>query len=199
MTRTALVALALLACAAAPAAAADDSHYLNGCYVDAVAVPTGQVGEPETYTARIGAEIPVYSTSGEPVSATVTCALRVRRVVVHEVSFSGTTVVVGSEWAEFSADLPLEVSTCTTVDFTSDDTPTRTVCPESQTYEFPPPVVWDVADVVVGSVPGDPEALCTAVTLADAGVPDVWGVFMITDDGRIAPGSNSNGWRACPA
>ena len=199
MTKALLAALALLACAAAPAAAADDSQYLDGCYIDAVAVPTGQVGEPETYTARMGAEILVYSPSGEPVSATVTCRFLVRGVVVHEASFSGTTVVVGSEWTEFSADLPGEVQMCTTVDFTSDDSPTVTRCDERDGLEFPASLVWELADVAVGTVPGGAEALCHGVTLADAAVPDVWEVLMITDDGRIVPGNNSNGWRVCPA
>lgn len=199
MRMTALAALALLTLTAAPAAAAGDSQFTHECYYDAVAVPDGRVGEPETYTARMGVQTVVYSLSGAPVSATVTCTLMVEGAVAHVATFSGTTLVAGSEQTTFASNAQtLDVVACTTVDF-GDDTPTWSECPYYTQPEYPPSDLYDLANDVLATVPGLPALFCSAVRALDAGVPDVWGTFTISDSGRIFVGGYSNGWDTCAA
>ena len=173
--------------AAAHAAAASD--YRGGCALDRARTAPG---DPGTWTAAVYALAVVHSevTSDNPVSATVTCEVRVDGVRQGDaLTFSGTGVVTGAGQVSYVAADDSLVELCETVDFTSDDTPTRTDCDpvsfspwdpscvfdvlnQLQRREPPPPAFCEVLQALIGLLPGPTEidALVCAVTGGDVGV-----------------------------
>lgn len=178
-----------------PAAAAESGP--TSCWIDGIALTSGEAGEPDTYSALVHLYSVVTSSSGEPVSADVSCSIWVEGVLNTVVTASGTTLVVGVAPTEFTADPLAEVDICMTVDYTSDGTPTEDWCYEHTQMEFPASETWTFPYSVVASLPGGAEAVCAAALAAEPLVPDVWGTFGIGADGTIAVGGSTNGWAAC--
>lgn len=123
MHRLVLLSAAVLGlgCAVPPASAASSSTYLGGC-----AFQVADTAPP--YSALVYSRTALVSTAAgdNPVSATVTCTFRVGSTVTGSASFSGTGVVVGQRSIPFTNWVGQQF--CTTVDFTSDSTPTSTTC-----------------------------------------------------------------------
>jgi hypothetical protein len=117
------------------------------------------------YTATIYTNMLVYSTTAgdNPVSATVTCEFRLGATVTGSAEFSGTGLVVGQKSVPFTNWVGQVF--CTTVDYTSDDTPTETVCD-------PPPTIDTL--------------LCPVLT---ALAPGVGNVVKIDEEGDVAVGN----------
>ena len=123
MNRLALLSVAALGfgCLVPPASAASSSTYAGGC-----AFQVADTAPP--YQALVYSRTVLASTTtgDNPVSATVTCQFRVGSTITGSASFSGTGVVVGQRSIPFTNWGGQTF--CTTVDFTSDSTPTRTSC-----------------------------------------------------------------------
>jgi hypothetical protein len=145
MKRTFLTVLALGAALLAPqpASAAADSERTGRCHWRMTRTPAGDL-----LTVGVAAAVAVYSTgtpADNPVSATVTCTLMVNGVPVVEREFSGTGLVAGAAQVTHVAGPADVVSPCDTVDYTSNATPTSTVCYESA---GPPPVPQPIIDII---------------------------------------------------
>lgn len=128
ITVATLVACALsTAVAVPPATAAGTSQHTTNCGMFSRR-PDPDVRRHEGYLFTY---MVVYSTtaSDNPVSAIVTCEIRVNGATRASATFSGTGVVAGVRAISFEENYSFEVlETCTTVDYTSDSTPTETVC-----------------------------------------------------------------------
>lgn len=137
---------ALLMGSAPGAHAAADSERIGGCSFAAFqsAVPGWHSGEMDLAAV-------VYSpTSGNPVSATITCVIRVNGVPQPGamLAASGTVVVAGASVITYEAAPADVVQLCETVDYTGpgDTTPTEDVCHDIVPLEFPPPCCMDPID-----------------------------------------------------
>ena len=131
---------------AAPATAAEDRPE---CEIDAWS--DGQDADGD-----VVAVIPVFSVAqpgANPVSATVTCAVKVDGAIVDSVTNSGSGVVV----VQGAVDFPHSAngfSVCTTIDYTSTTEPTDTWCTgytwmgswEEEVDSYLCPVLDDVPD-----------------------------------------------------
>jgi hypothetical protein len=146
-TTSLALAIALLGLPAVPASAHGDSHYRGGCGFDTV---SPQVVDPDRYTGVAYARVVVYSRGhGNVVTATVSCVLKVNGVVVPDatVSGSGAGVVAFAGRVEFTAHDTDTVNLCDVVDYTSDETPTETVCAHTTQAQMPPQDVIDTLDL----------------------------------------------------
>jgi hypothetical protein len=124
----AAVALAagLLATTGPAALAGDSSHHAGHCSFTSI---NGSEVEPDHYRGEIHGNFVVYSdTHGNVVNATVTCEVRVSGVPTASVTGSGTTLVAVAGTLEYTADVTDWVYLCTTVDYTSDSTPSESWC-----------------------------------------------------------------------
>ncbi len=195
MKRLAVPALATLLAAATPmpAHAAARSESRNGCGYTVQARDLGYdpwADEPHEWTGVLRSNILVYSTQSpadNPVSAIVTCELRVMGTPVATATFAGTVVVTGAKRVSYTtADIneAANVMVCTTIDYTSDDTPTESFCPYVDSVPLLPDQVYDAGSDIVGAANDviDP-ALCPAAASLAPGVP---GVVDIGLDGNVS-------------
>ncbi len=172
-----------------PAHAGTTSWYEGGCGFDGVR-PSGLTGDPTLYRGHLNARTVLYSTdpTDNPVSATVTCTLRATGgALIAEATFTGTGVVIGSVPIEFRSDNSYYEGPwlCETVDFTSDDTPTRTICHAHTSEQFPPEPLFELEDALLANVPGSKESICAALVLAGWATPDQYGGYTIGQDGTV--------------
>jgi hypothetical protein len=167
------VALAgLLAAAPLPAHAATGSTYHGGCGYDSVARDGGTPATGEhLYTGVMYAAVALYSTepAGNPVSATVTCTLKVNGEPYGTARFSGTDVVTGVKRVSFPDGGFYSAQLCTTVDYTSDDTPDVDFCAVETQSQIPQEIL-DAVDFVTAPVNA---ALCGVLATLAPGVPGV--------------------------
>ena len=120
-------AAALLAVATPGAHAASDSVYSGSCQLNAQNDPSGQ----NTWIGVLSGVVFVYSvnTPGDnPVSADLTCEVRVDGTTVDSHTEPGTGFVWQASQALFVADSTATVEVCTIVDYTSNTTPTASAC-----------------------------------------------------------------------
>jgi hypothetical protein len=166
-TITALtVAAALAAGPGVPAAHADGgSDYLGGCGYTATSTSNG-------WDADVRAEVVVYSTvpGDNPVSATVTCEIRVNGVPRHTLAWSGTVVIAGSDSVSFAATGSDLIEVCETVDYTSNGDPSVTTCEE-------PGTIFDdidaLLDFLAEATKDVDKVVCPVIGLLAPGVPPV--------------------------
>jgi hypothetical protein len=184
-TAAALVAMLLGAAAAAPATAADAARHQGECGYETVSqeVVTG----PDRYVGAVWAAVVLYpATPGEVVSATVTCEVRVNGVPRWTSRpASGTGVVALVEPVELTLTDTDVVQLCTTVDYTSDATPTETTCPGAGWGDLPPEGHPDFVDALVETVNGvwphvDPVACAAFGALAPGAGP-----VQVTPEGDV--------------
>ena len=130
-------ALALALLAPIPALASGGSTWFGECTFDSVAQETITGGQDRFVGYTLGAVALYSSTYGNVVNATVTCEVRVNGVTQSSASQWGTgLVILAGPIAVVIGDSD-DVTFCTTVDFTSDDTPTQTVCEGPTQTQFP--------------------------------------------------------------
>jgi hypothetical protein len=149
----AAVVAALATSVALPANAAAGSTFHGGCGYDTVArdpdsVPTTGT---HTYTGVMDVLVELYSASpgDDPVSATVTCTVTVNGLPSSTARFAGTGVVTGAKRVSYRVSENDDVSVCTEIDYTSDDTPTVTECAVETMTMIPPQEITAVVDEVV--------------------------------------------------
>jgi hypothetical protein len=124
----------LLGVAAPAARAGDDSRYLGSCGFDSLSQPT-VTGDSYQYTGAVYA----------------TCTIEVNGVPAwSSYPASGAGAIVLADRADYTAADTDVVRLCTTVDYTSDWTPTATHCPGATNLQMPPQPVIDLIDYVVG-------------------------------------------------
>lgn len=136
-----LRAVAAAACAlaflVAPPAHATGSDFYDDCSFRTVTQDA--VTGPDVYTGYAYATVVLYSRDhGNVVNATVTCQVLVNGVPQWSSSKWGSGAVAFADTVRYVATDVDDVDLCTTVDFTSDDTPTLTRCATTTTTEFPP-------------------------------------------------------------
>ena len=130
-TRACLALAAALLATASPAQAASDSRYAGGCHLDAQPL---NAGGQDQWTGPLYGMVFVFSAttlSDNPVSATLTCEVKVDGAVVLAWYEHGTVVVAvpaGNPLVTFVATDTSVVEVCTTVDYTSNTTPTASSC-----------------------------------------------------------------------
>jgi hypothetical protein len=128
---TAVLALGLLSLGGSAARATDHSTYTGHCTFDTVndTTPGGQLGGQEHWSGTMDAAVVLTSdTHGNVVNATVTCEIRVNGVPAASLAGSGSGVVVFAGPVGFDAAAWDYLELCTTVDYTSDTTPTASSC-----------------------------------------------------------------------
>jgi hypothetical protein len=191
MTRLLLAAATTVAAVllAPPAHAGTASWYRGGCGFDGVR-PSGLTGDPTLYHGHLYARTVLYSTEAadNPVSADVTCTLRATGgALIGQATFSGTGVVTGSIPIEFRSENSYDDGPwlCETVDFTSDDTPTETLCDAHTSEQFPPEYLFELEDQVLANAPGSRVAICAVLVLAGWATPDQYGGITIGQDGTV--------------
>jgi hypothetical protein len=143
----AVVVTALAGLVAPAAHAAADSTYQGGCSYAAASrnVSFGSLDPPGVHTGVLASATVVHSPApaDNPVSAVVTCTVEVDGQTRATASFAGTVVVAGMQRISFPVAAGESVAWCETVDYTSDATPTTTVCTDAE-----PPVPQAVIDLV---------------------------------------------------
>jgi hypothetical protein len=163
----------LVAAAPLPAHAAAESAYRGGCGYDTVPRDGGTPGSGEhLQTGVMYAGVALYSTApaDNPVSATVTCRLLVNGEVNSTATFSGTGAVTGVKRVSFPDGGDYTPELCVTIDFTSDDTPTSTVCAVATTIQIPPQAITDAIEYVTAPARA---AVCAVLATLAPGVPGV--------------------------
>lgn len=164
---TASLATALLGVGVAPASAAAESTYNGLCSYDTFAQQTLTNGE---YRGEMDVRTVVYSpvATDNPVTAMVTCRIRVNGTTVQYASFSGTTVVAGAVPVRLTIGDNDTVDICTDIDFLSDATPDVTCAQHGGDWSLPPQSVIDLANDALTAT--DP-LVCAALRAASPGVP----------------------------
>ncbi len=140
------LALGLCAFGATPASATGESWSYRECGLSTV-----NPADDDRWVGVLDAAILVASpTHNNAVGATVTCEIRIDGVPAARVSGSGTTLVTFASPVEYHAEITDVVGVCTTVDYTSDPTPTTVDCNYGTTTQFPPQSWIDLVEYVVG-------------------------------------------------
>lgn len=168
-----LVTGALLVVGTPAVHAAAAHHYRGGCGLDASTDPTQQIVNPDTFVGVLYASAVVYSDGAyaNPVSATVTCTVKVNGVTRGTASFVGTVAVSGAAQTAFLATDSDITTVCTTVWFHGGGTVQD--CAYTSDVTFPPYEVTDLLGFV------DP-TMCPILAALAPGVP---GVVDIEADG----------------
>ena len=169
-------ALALVLLPLAPAHAGSSRHE-GDCSFDTVS--QDDVTGEDRWTGIVFATVFLYGRDhANVVNATVTCELRVNGVTRASTSGWGSGVVAFADTLAYTATDGDHVDMCTTVDFTSDDTPTLHHCGELTASQFPPQEVIDLLDAVFGWLAAgmftyvDP-TVCSVLTTLAPGTPPV--------------------------
>ena len=137
--RLLLATLTLAAAALAPATADEPSTYVGECGWETV-----DAAPDDVYDGAVYGAVALWSpTHGNAVSATVTCEVEVNDVVVDGTTASGTGVVVVAGRSTLTLRDTDDVEFCTTVDYTSDATPTSRACEGPAHIRVPPDVHLD--------------------------------------------------------
>jgi len=188
----AVVVTALTALVPLPARAAADSTYQGGCGFDTARRDLGTTSTSRDQRWRrhrrallVDDRLRAVLARRQPVAATVTCVIKVNGVPKVTATFDGTVVVAGAKRVSFYVGQYDVVDTCDTVDYTSNDTPTTTVCPEDTTAQIVPQPVYDLVEPAVQSVHdaahgGVDPTLCPILAGLAPGVP---GLVDIDDQG----------------
>ena len=144
--KTVVIAVALTTALSppSPATAATGSRYYGRCAV----TPVRPAGAGPTQQADLYAVTALFSTTpaGNPVTATVTCQVRVDGTVAASVGETGTAAVVVHGSVTWSADHTNVVEVCTVVDY-ADPTPTATHCGQIGVY-LPPQELLELLDAM---------------------------------------------------
>ncbi|HVF04957.1 MAG TPA: hypothetical protein VNA20_08965 [Frankiaceae bacterium] len=191
--RANLLATAVAAAlAVSPAAtAATPSEYAGGCRWRGVFVDVSDhSGEPDTYPVVVESRTAVYSgdPAANPVSATVTCTLRVGGEPRATASFSGTAVVAGSQTFSLVLRRDEWLEPCTTIDFTSDGTDTVAWC-EGPRGGPPPQAVVAAAGELLRHVPGG-DVRCAVTRAVEPIAPDVYQGLAVLPNGDVYVGDD---------
>jgi hypothetical protein len=111
------------------------------------------------WTGVIYSDVRVYSTTAteNPVSATVTCTVRINAEPQVSVTFAGTGVITGAKRVSFYSSLYEYPGSCYAIDYTSDDTPTDAGCPDESSVQVVPYFVWDALDPTLDTLPPRPQ------------------------------------------